>query len=239
VANYFYFSNAVLERCSEMEELNRLILLRLTNPWSAVTNSDLLFSGMAWGSLQRQFAEDAQMQLQIQRARTAAAPKIRSNKRANDVASSVQSRPQTAQNNNDYMKMRVCQPDLKRIERLAQPRVKPTPTTPPHPQNKKYREMDPVTLARLTKPRKPAEEPAVEPYQFKARRPMTAKRAAKSPAEKIEVSSSAAFSQEMQITTDENVTTFSIPVPPPDNPQPTSRASSQRASQVIRPDIGL
>ncbi|KAI9341457.1 hypothetical protein BDR26DRAFT_918402 [Obelidium mucronatum] len=175
-------------RRQETEHLNRLFLLRLTNPWSSIKNSEVLFTDHAWAQVHHDFSSHHHHPTP-----PSARPRTAPNKR-------VFSRPQTApaaaptrrdkyfeklatprpKHFNDPLppeiptpQTRPGPPDLARLEKLAQPRqihppyiapiVYPGCTDEQRRKPVKVREMDPVVLARLTKPKMIVNPEDVEP----------------------------------------------------------------------------
>ncbi|KAJ3414927.1 hypothetical protein HDV05_005876 [Chytridiales sp. JEL 0842] len=133
------------QRAAEIEHLNRVMLLRLTNPWSAVKNADVLYTDVAWESARQKLMEQEKKLERLQGARSTTPSKVKQN--PVPVRPKTPTQPATA---GDSQKRTKSAAVSKRPSTAPQP----TSSIPP----KKLREMDPVVMARLTKPRKTPEE---------------------------------------------------------------------------------
>ncbi|KAJ3072831.1 hypothetical protein HDU98_002802 [Podochytrium sp. JEL0797] len=169
-------------RTQETEHLNRLLLLRLTNPWSSIKNSELLFTPHAWTHIQNEFGLQPKPRPP---SSTPPRPKTSPSTLPNR-ARILQHNPATTARDMYFAKLAIPRPkhyndplppeiptpkripgppDLQRLEQLAQPRKIHPPFKAPevYPgcldeqrrvRSGKVREMDPVVLERLTRPRR-------------------------------------------------------------------------------------
>ncbi|KAI8834555.1 hypothetical protein BJ741DRAFT_239211 [Chytriomyces cf. hyalinus JEL632] len=155
-------------RKTETEHLNRLLLLRLANPWSSILNSEILFPENAWASIQKEYGQQGPRPPQKPR------PKSSPQRKAQKTPAPLTTRRDMyfarlatpkPKHMNDPLPPDIPRPtplpgppDLERLERLAQPRICHKPNTDdllalPR-KNQRLREMDPVVLARLTRPKR-------------------------------------------------------------------------------------
>ncbi|KAJ3242909.1 hypothetical protein HDU78_001046 [Chytriomyces hyalinus] len=155
-------------RKTETEHLNRLLLLRLANPWSSILNSEILFPENAWESIQKEYGQQGPRPPQKPR------PKSSPQRKAQKTPAPLTTRRDMyfarlatpkPKHMNDPLPPDIPRPtplpgppDLERLERLAQPRICHKPNTDdllalPR-KNQRLREMDPVVLARLTRPKR-------------------------------------------------------------------------------------
>ncbi|KAJ3239489.1 Kinesin light chain 3 [Chytriomyces hyalinus] len=164
---------------SETEHMNRLLLMRLTNPWSEVKNSEILGTEMAWNAVQGEYSL-----LNNSQCRPKSAPPVSS--RASKAKHKTNSQPpkppiltrrdiyfsQLAKPRNPTISVPEtpalsaprATPDLARIARLATPRVaKKIAWTDPRPK----KESDPIAFARLTRvpERQVAKAPSIAPQK--------------------------------------------------------------------------
>ncbi|KAJ3206342.1 hypothetical protein HDU67_008234 [Dinochytrium kinnereticum] len=171
---------------AEMEQLNRLLVLRLANPWSSITNSELLFQEAAWESVKKSISHH---KVPPKKRRPASAPLAKrpenittiseAEERRNEYFSKLASpRPKPKEPTllppsvrNAHTKIGPI--DWERIESLSRPRRQNHPITPEQAmaaiqaerRPKKLKPMDPVVFARLTKPRAKPEPPPAPPQQ--------------------------------------------------------------------------
>ncbi|KAI8616297.1 hypothetical protein BC830DRAFT_1080723, partial [Chytriomyces sp. MP71] len=170
-------------RKEETEHLNRLVLLRLTNPWSSILNSELLFPEIAWKSVQKcQLKTPSQQEYRgshgvSPKIRPKTAPNKRSSRRNEPVTPPTPTRKDKyfaklakpkPKHFNDPLPPEIPRPislpgppDMDRLEKLARPRTQYKTAAQlalaaealgrkPH----KVREMDPIVLERLTRPKR-------------------------------------------------------------------------------------
>ncbi|KAJ3286017.1 hypothetical protein HDU79_006886 [Rhizoclosmatium sp. JEL0117] len=175
-------------RRQETEHMNRLLLLRLTNPWSSIKNSEVLFTDYAWNQIHQDFGKP-------QRPKTAPSSAKKSPRRSvpavkmpdvpppeptrRDIYFAKLATPRP-KHFNDPLPPEIPTPrnlpgppDLERLEALARPRQIHPPYQSPivYPgctdaQRKKpvrIREIDPAVFNRLTKPKTVIRPEDIEP----------------------------------------------------------------------------
>ncbi|KAJ3239488.1 hypothetical protein HDU81_005932 [Chytriomyces hyalinus] len=164
-------------RKTETEHLNRLLLLRLANPWSSILNSEILFPESAWASIQKEYGQQGPRP--PQKPRPKSSPQRKAQKTPAPLATRrdmyfARLATPKPKHLNDPLPPDIPRPtplpgppDLERLERLAQPRICHKPNTDdllalPR-KNQRLREMDPVVLARLTRPKRVLFEDCSEP----------------------------------------------------------------------------
>ncbi|KAJ3027089.1 UNVERIFIED_CONTAM: hypothetical protein HDU68_004521 [Siphonaria sp. JEL0065] len=177
-------------RRQETEHLNRLFLLRLTNPWSSIKNSEVLFTDQAWAQIHHDFSSHHHHPTP-----PSSRPRTAPNKRSSPRPHTAPAAPPTPSRRDKYFDKlatprpkhvndplppeiptphtRPGPPDLARLEKLAQPRQVHPPYVSPvvYPgcsdeqrrKPVKVRQMDPVVLARLTRPKLIVNPEDVEP----------------------------------------------------------------------------